>query len=161
MRIMSSCNLTLGEDAAFQQETVRQTVERVSERFTKEADKKLRKEQEEHKATSESLKSEMARTQKVRSRLYSNCRIAASILAWIISVFISGLLIVGLVASVLVRENNLILAWGLGISVGTVILFTVANLLFGTSVKSLHHVVSDRLSNFLYGLIANRIALGS
>ena len=38
-------HLTLGEDAAFQQETVRQTVERVSKRFTKEADEKLRKEQ--------------------------------------------------------------------------------------------------------------------
>ena len=153
-------HLTLGEDAAFKQETVTQTVERVTRRFTREADERLQKEEEEHRATSESLKEEIDHTQRVRIKVSSICNLVAGIVAWVISGALATLILLGLNATrLLISDSHPVLTWLMLIAAATLIVLTVTNLLFGSSVKDLHQFVVGRISGWLFKFIAKRISL--
>ena len=154
-------HLTLGEDAAFKEETTFQAVDRVMKKFAKEANERLGRERGEHRATLESLESEISRTRKIKENIDSISHLVAVVFAWSISALVSVLLVCGLVANVLIIRNNLILAGVVGLSSVTLLLFTGANLVFGSSVKSMHQFVVARVSVWLFALIANRFALGA
>ena len=153
-------HLTLGEDAAFREETTSQAVDRVLKKFTKEADEKLEREQEEHKTTLESLGSEVERSRRVEENIKSICNVIALVFASAISTLFSVSLFFGLVASVLIIRNNLILAGLVGISSVVLMLFTGLNLVFGSSVKGVHRFVVERVSGWLFKVVGHRIALG-
>ena len=153
-------HLTLGEDAAFKKETITQAIDRVTRRFNKEADDRLNKEQEEHRLTYQTLKSEISRTHEVRERVHAICHVIAKFVAWSISALLGGLVVFGLIESLIISQSNPILAWALRICVLIFIGFTVANILFGSSVKGLHRWVVEQVSAGLYRTIAKRVALG-
>ena len=153
-------HLTLGEDAAFKQETVTQTVERVTRRITKEADDRLKLAEEVHLVTSKSLKEEICRTRKIRVRVSSICNFAAQVVAWIVSGTLAVLILLGLNATrLLIQDSHPILTWLMYMAAATLIVFTVVNLLIGSSVKNLHQVLVSRISRWLFRFVADRVGL--
>ena len=155
-------HLTLGDDASLTQETITQTLERVSNEIKKEESGKLRVEQEEHQRTLEELSSQRVRNrtleelnsqrvrnEKIKVNLYWRCRRNARVLAWLLLAPIGLILVVGLVAGIGLRSTNPILRWGLTAGSIVVALWTLVNLLFGSTVKGLHERLQNRLLTWL------------
>ncbi len=136
--------LTLGEEEALTEQTISETLNRVTDEIKKEESEKLTAEQAAHRKTQADLASERADKERVRERLYWRCRRRANGCAWFVSALIAILLPVGLVAGFGVKSNNPVLGWLLAIGSGILILLTLGNLIFRITVKGLHQSVQDR-----------------
>ena len=139
-------NLTLGEEDALTEQTVTETLKRVTEEIKKEESNKYRIEQAAHQKTQEQLAEQRTTNKRVQERLYWRCRRRATVCAWCASTIIVVLLAGGLAAGVGLRSNNPIVGWLLVAASGVLILLTLGNLIFGTStsVKRLHEGVQAR-----------------
>ena len=138
--------LTLGDDASLTEETVTQTLERVSNEIKKEESKELTEEQEKHQRTLEELDSQTVRNEKIRGNIYWRCRRNARVLAWLFLAPIGLILVVGLlVAGIGLRSTNPILRWGFIAGSIVATLWTLMNLFFGSTVKGLHGRLQNRL----------------
>ena len=133
-------HLTLGEDASLTAETVTDTLERVSAEIKKEESTRLAEEKGYHQDTQEALDFERTRTQEIISKLYWRCLGRARTLALALSVGAGVLLAIVLL---LLSEMGLfsaspVISWVfIGVST-TLALLTLANLVFGSTVKGLH-----------------------
>lgn len=141
--------LTLGDEGALTEETVTETLRRVSSEIRKEETGKLTAEQEAHRKVQDELASERAKKKKIQERLYWRCRRKARIFAWFLSVFIGLLLMAGLAAGLGLRSSNQILGWLLTAGVGVVLLLTLGNLIMGSTVQGLHERVQQRCLKWL------------
>ena len=139
-------HLTLGNDASLTEETVVQTLERVSSEIKKEESEKLAIEREELRRTQTELNAQRGRNQKLISNQYWQCRRWANFLACISSVAL-GLVLVAtnLYAGFGLRSTNPIVAWAIWGGSIIVTTTTLANLLFGSTVKGIHNWLRDRL----------------
>ena len=139
-------HLTLGSDASLTEETVVQTLERVSSEIKKEESEKLTIEREEHRRTQTELNAQRNRNQKLISNQYWRCRRWASLLARISSVVL-GLVLVAtnVYAGFGLSSTNPIVAWAIWGGSIVVATTTLANLLFGSTVKGIHNWLRDRL----------------
>ena len=142
-------HLTLGEDTALTTETVTETLERVSNEIKKEESEKLMIEQEAHQKTQDVLNSQRDRNQEIKSSIYWRCYHRARVMAWISSVVIGIMLLVGLSTPLGLGLTNPVFAWGIGIGSIIVALLTLMNLLFGSTVKRLHNKVENRCLTWL------------
>ena len=131
-------NLTLGEEDALSKQTITETLKRVTEEITKEESDKHREEQAAHEKTRKELKKQRAIKKGVQERLYWRCRRQAAACAWFASAIIVALLIGGLAAGVGLRSGNPIIGGVLVVASGVLVLLTLSNLVFGTSVRRLH-----------------------
>ncbi len=152
-------HLTLGEDAAIKQETLKQTVDRVTGKVTKEADEKLRTEQEEHKTTLEALRSELDRSQTTKERLRQWCRRAAGVIAYAISVLIVIALLSGVIGGLRLTSTAPVIGWIISTGSGLVTFLSLLNLVVGTNVRGLHFWVRDKLSSWLFNFIARAFSI--
>ena len=137
-------NLTLGEEDALTEQTVTETLKRVTEEIKKEESNKYRMERAAHQETQERLAEQRTIKTLVQERLYWRCRRRATVCAWCASAIIVVLLTGGFAAGVGLRSNNPIVGWLLVASSGVLILLTLGNLVFGTSVRRLHEGVQAR-----------------
>ena len=137
-------NLTLGEEDALTEQTVMETLKRVTEEIKKEESNKYRMERAAHQETQEQLAEQRTIKKLVQERLYWRCRQRATVCAWCASTIIVVLLTGGLAAGVGLRSNNPIVGWLLVAASGVLILLTLGNLVFGTSVRRLHEGVQAR-----------------
>ena len=137
-------NLTLGEEDALTEQTVTETLRRVTEEIKKEESNKYRMEQAAHQETRKQLAEQRTIKKDVQERLYWRCRRRATVCAWCASIIIVGLLIGGLTAGVGVRPNDPIAGWLLMATSGVLISLTLGNLIFGTTVRRLHEGVQAR-----------------
>ena len=165
-------HLTLGQDAALTTETITKTLERVSSeikkeeskklmaeqqahqetldvlnsqqiRIKKEESKKLMAEQQAHQETLDVLNSQQIRNQRILSNVYWQCRDRARVFARIVSWGMGVLLGIGLLAGWGLRSTSPFVSSVLMGAFGISSLFTLANLVVGSTVKDLH----DRLQN--------------
>lgn len=138
-------HLTLGNDASLTEETVVETLERVSSEIKKEESEKLAVEREEHNRTRTELDTQLDRNQKLISNQYWRCRRWANFWAYISSV---GLGLVLVAANVYARFElhltNPIVAWAITGGSVLVAVMTLANLLFGSTVKGIHNWLKHR-----------------
>ena len=147
-------NLTLGEEDALSKQTITETLKRVTEEITKEESDKHREEQAAHEKTRKKLKKQRAIKKGVQERLYWRCRRQAAACAWFASAIIVALLIGGLAAGVGLRSGNPIIGGLLVVASGVLILLTLSNLVFGTSVRRLH----ERMKFHCLGWLTRRKA---
>ena len=152
-------HLTLGEDAAIKQETLKQTVDRVTGKVTKEADEKLRTEQEKHRMTSETLRSEMDNNQAIREKVRKWCRSVAGGIAYAVSVLIVFALLSGVIGGLRLSSSAPMIGLIISIGSGLVTFGSLLNLVFGTNVRDLHSWVRDKLSSWLFNFIARAISI--
>lgn len=136
--------LTLGDENALTEETITETLRRVSEEIKKEESEKLTTEQEEHRRTQDERTALYSEKKRIQERMYWRCRRKAKIYAWLASVAIGLLLVVGLVVGLGLRSNNQVLGWVFVASSGVLLALTLVNLLVGSTVKDFHQRIQDR-----------------
>ena len=138
-------HLTLGDAAALTHETITEILERVSGEIKKEETERLDAEKEAHQQTQDELNSLRDNKEKIQERLYWRCRRKANVFTRVLTGFIVLLIVFGFAAGFGVTSQNSLL--GLVLIAGSVItsLLTIGNLLFGSTVKSLHQRVHNWL----------------
>ena len=137
-------NLTLGEEEALTEQTVTETLKRVTEEIQKEESDKYRSEREAHQRTKKVLAEQRTSLECTQKRLYWRCRKQATVCAWCASISICVLLAIWLAAGVGLGSNNAIVAGLILASSAVLIVLTFGNLIFGTTVKRLHEKVQVR-----------------
>ena len=152
-------NLTLGEEDALTEQTVTETLKRVTEEIKKEESNKYRLEQAAHQETQEELAKQRTIKTRIQERLYWRCQRQAVACAWCASTIIVVLLIGGLATGVGLRSDNPIVGWLLAAAFGVLIFLTLSNLIFGTSVRQLHDRMQARCLAWFIGRKASEIGL--
>ncbi|MFH2036447.1 MAG: hypothetical protein ABIJ45_08595 [Candidatus Zixiibacteriota bacterium] len=140
--------LTLGEEHALTAQTVTETLKRVEAEIKKEESEKYREEQAAHRKTQEQLAEQREKNKDVQKRLYWRCLKRARLCASILSIVIVVLLACGLAAGTGLRSNSPIVGWALVVGLGALILLTLSNLVFGTTVKRVHERIQARFQTW-------------
>jgi hypothetical protein len=141
--------LTLGDDAALTEETIMETLERVSAEIKREETKKIDAEAQAHQGTRQELITETAKKNRLQERLYWKCYRSAQRLTQFVGGLVVVLLVLGLLEGIGVRATNWWLGWILMIGSVATLAFSLANFMIGTTVKSiqgwLHEYILNRL----------------
>ena len=155
------CTFTpaLTEEDALTEQTVTETLKRVTEEIKKEESNKYRLEQAAHQETQEELAKQRTIKTRIQERLYWRCQRQAVACAWCASTIIVVLLIGGLATGVGLRSDNPIVGWLLAAAFGVLIFLTLSNLIFGTSVRQLHDRMQARCLAWFIGRKASEISL--
>ena len=142
-------HLTLGDDARLTQETISETLERVSGEIKKEELLKLSAEQVSHRETEDALRSQETRNREILQALYWRCRRRAGLFAWGVSSVLTILLAIALLfASGLVPVPD-VASWMIRASLVILGLATLARLVAGYTVKDFHQWVEGRFLTWL------------
>ena len=129
-------NLTLGEENALTEQTVTETLKRVTEEIQKEENDKYRRERDAHQKTQEELARQHADRERVQERIYWRCQRQATVCAWCATVGGGLVLTVGLIRTgVGVAPENPMVA---GLFAAPLMLWTVLNWIRGTTIKDVH-----------------------
>lgn len=137
-------NLTLGEEGALTEQTVTETLRRVTEEVQKEESEKYKRERMAHEGTRRELAEQRRIRENAQHRLYWRCWRQATACAWCASTGVGLALILGLAAGAGFRSSNAIAGWLLMMATGVFGVATLVNLIFGTSVRNLHGQVRSR-----------------
>ena len=132
-----------------QRDRNQEAFELVSNEIKEEESEKLMIEQEAHQKTQDALNSQWDHNQEIMSSIYWRCYHRARVMAWISSVVIGIMLLVGLSTPLGLGLTNPVFAWGIGIGSIIFALLTLMNLLFGSTVKRLHNKVENRCLTWL------------
>jgi hypothetical protein len=146
--------LTLGDEAALTEETITETLRRVSKEITKEESEKLAAEKAAHRETQVKLTSERIEKQGVQERVFWRLRRKARGCGWFIAGLIGVLLVVGFAAGFGLRSSDPVLGLTLTFGSGAVFVLTLCNLIFGTTVRDLQR----RVENFCLSWFIRREA---
>ncbi len=142
--------LTLGDEAALTEETVTETLRRVSSEIKKEESEKVRHEQEAHRRTQQELAKAVTARESLQKRTYWMCRRKAQWCAWAVSGAVLVLLVLGIGSGLGLRTHDAVIGWGLLLGSAFLAIATLANLLFGSTVKHIHETTQARcLTYFL------------
>jgi hypothetical protein len=142
--------LTLGEETALTEETVTETLRRVTREIKKEESEKVGEEQQSHRRTQEELAATKAERESLQKRIYWKSRWKSQLYAWIASGAMAILLILGVVAGLGVKAQNPVVGWSLVGGSLFLAIATLANAFFGTTVREVHAAIQARcLTYFL------------
>ena len=136
-------DLTMGDETALTEESVTETLKRVSAGIRKEETDKLGREREAHRQTKAHLDEAHDQRQQVIRTLYWRCHAKARTLSTMIAGCVCLLLLVGVLAGFGVTADNPILRWTFTIGIAALALFTIGNLIFGTTAAHLHQRVQS------------------
>jgi len=153
-------NLTLGEEDALTDQTITETLARVTTEIKKEENEKYREEQAAHLKTQQDLAAERAERQSLQKRLYWRCHAKATACAWVVSIIVGVLTVVGLVAGIGLTTSSPVIGWILFAGSGILIFVTLGNLFLGTTVKGLHSRIHAMCLTWLLrreSLVSDRI----
>ena len=142
-------NLTLGDEDALTEETITETLSRITEEIKKEEIEKLTTEQNAHGETKAALMREQFHKKRLQDRLYWRCHKNANYITWFVTMLIAIFLIVGIVSSFGLNSSNPVVSLIIGIGSGCLVLLTLGNLYFGTTVKQAHQFIHKKLIKLL------------
>lgn len=156
-------HLTLGEDSSLTEETVTQTLERVTSQIKSEESAKLAREQEDHQDTQSTLAQERTRLVEERTShaetraekqqmvegLFWRCRRNARRLAGVASGIVAVVLVAGSLAVVGFPSSAPIAGWVISACFIALSVFALINLISGYSVRRLHEWISKRFLSWL------------
>lgn len=141
--------LTLGDDEALTEETIIETLERVSAEIRHEEVQRTEAAVEAQQETQKKLATEVSKTDRLRERIYWSCDSAARRMAWIVIAVILALLVLGLFEGLGIRTSNKVGGWLLALGSGSVLVSGLVSFIWGTTVKDtqskLHKYVLKRL----------------
>ena len=137
-------NLTLGEEDALSEQAVTEMLRRVTEEIQKEESDKYRRERDAHRRTKEELDRQRADKERAQQRLYWRCRRQAAVCAWCATMGVGLVLTVGLIGAVIgVAPESPIIAGLFATASVALVLWTMVNLIWGTTIKNVHERVRD------------------
>jgi hypothetical protein len=140
---------TLGEEAALTEETVTETLRRVTDELKKEEMEKLTQEQVSHRKTQDELAATKGQNESLQKRIYWKSRRKSLLCAWCASFATGILLVLGVVAGFGLHGRHPILGWLLLGSAMFLAVATLANVFFGTTVRQVHAVIQSRCLTYL------------
>lgn len=138
-------HLTMGDEDALTEETVTETLRRVSTEIKKEESEKLRTEQIAHLQTQKGLALARAEKKVVQERLYWRCSRRAMQSSWAVAAIIAVLLLGGIAAGLGLKSANPVLGWILLIASSLTTLATSLDMIVGFSVKETREKIERRL----------------
>ena len=141
--------LTLGEENALNEEMISQTLERTTHAIKSEEVQNLRMEQEKHQHTQEKLYEALAEKEKFQKRVYWRCQRRAKFGAWAISGLMFIFLGLGIAEGLGMQTQALWVGNVMMFGAGTLLLLTIANLIFGTTVKKCHTFIENKIFTYL------------
>lgn len=141
--------LTLGDESALTEETVTETLRRVTNEIKKEEDQKLTAEQVAHAKTLSDLQKEREEKQRIQERLYWRCRQRAKRYSWAVAITVGVVLIAGIVAGFVVTPKNAILGRVLAGLFAVATIAGVVDLLVDFSVRQMREKLERRLLAWL------------
>ncbi len=157
-------DLTLGSEVALTNQTITETLKRVkveiedevtrklknkSEKIEEELNLKLRSEKHSHKETRRRADVNADQILQIRNKLFWRCRRNAGVIAWITSVSIAIILLIGFFATLGNYLN--IYHFDLFMEISGVIfgIFAFLSLVFGFTIKHIHHQIRKRCNELL------------
>ena len=152
-------SLTLGEDESLTENSITYVLNKVTAEIKKEETENLTAEQSAHKETQKNLSLEREKNRRVSEQLFWSCKKSANRIASGIAIFISILIIIGLLEGYDYKATNPILGWSMTIGSIVLPLLTWAGLSFGTNTKNIHGWVRDRLTNWLFQKEAKKLGV--
>jgi len=151
-------NLTLGEEDSLSDQTISEVLSRVTEEIRRDENDKFVAEKTAHSKTQSDLDKERNAKLSIQQNLYWHCDRRAKNIAWMISIGLILLLVVGVAVSFGFPFENQIIKWALPIILASLFLFTLINFIWGATVKGLHQSLHTHYRSFL--LKREAIALG-
>ena len=142
-------HLTLGHDASLTQETVIETLKRVSGEIKEEESKKLSAEQLAHRGTQDGLRSQQTRNSEILRALYWRCRKKARLFAWGVSTALTALLATALLFGLGPLPVPDVASWIIIASLVMLALATLARFVAGYTIKDFHLWVEGRFLTWL------------
>jgi hypothetical protein len=144
--------LTLGDEDALTQETIMQTLTRVTQEITKEESDRLSAEKVAHHETQAALAKELTDRRKIEQNLYWTCDRRAKRTSWTVAVMLACLLIAGGISGYLLKSTDGIIGLFLLFGSISLIVFGFVDLFWGLSVLDLRgrleHFVRKRLISY-------------
>ena len=148
-------NLTLGEDSALTEDTLMQTLERVSNEIRKEESARLVAEQQAHQSTHRDLESVREQSEDMRRGIYWKCqktsRLQSRIIAYVLGFLMLADLGAGIVLPFIGSPTTALVIVPVVLVVG---FFTFMSRWHGISVRDIRH----RLDNWLLSRLLKREA---
>lgn len=143
---------TLGEDDALNEEIIMHTLDSAIAAIKKEESEKFKQEQEAHWKTQETLHSEQVHNEEILNKISRQCGQDARRLARIFVGIFVIILLAGSFYGLGLRSTKPVIGWAL--TGGAIVLFllSVANLVFGSTLKDYH----KRVENWCYTWLRER-----
>ena len=148
-------HLTLGDGASLTEETVKETLERVSDEIKRDESEKLSAEQEAHQKTQYALNSQQTRNREILRAVYWRSRKKARMFAWGVSTVFTVLLATALIFGLRPLPGLVTLpipdvaSWIVMASLVMLTLATLARFVGGYTIKDFHLWVEGRLLTWL------------
>jgi hypothetical protein len=136
--------LTLGQEEALTEETVTETLARVTEEIRKEDQGLLREESEKHEVTRADRDAAKRANEVLLQRMFWRIRRHARVAAWAASTFLISLVLIGVVAGIGVSAHNPIVSYLLLAGSITLGVITVISWIYGTTARKLHADIERR-----------------
>ena len=131
-------DLTLGDETSLTEETVTETLKRISREIRKEETGKLDIEKEAHRKIQDKLTTLFEQNEKIQKNLYWRCRRRSKICSWIPTSIISLLLVLGFLVNLGVQSTATLLKWGFTAAFVVFALCALGNVFLGSTVKLFH-----------------------
>ncbi|MBI2842374.1 MAG: hypothetical protein HYX78_03140 [Armatimonadetes bacterium] len=138
-------SLTLGEEDALTEQTIKETLRRVTDEIKKEENDRLRAEQAAHDLTLEKLAAERAEKEQIQRRLYWRCARSAKRWSWAIAALAAALLLGGVATGLGLMSSAPLMGWILLIGSGLATILSALDLMVGFSVKEMRVKLEKRL----------------
>jgi hypothetical protein len=138
-------SLTLGSEDALTEETITETLQRVSSEIKKEESEKLSAEQIAHRQTQDNLALERAEKKRVLERLYWRCSRRAKRYSWAVAAGVGLLLLGGIAAGLGLKSTAPVLGWILFFGSALITLAPIFDTMFGFSVREMRDKLEKRL----------------
>ena len=142
-------HLTLGDGTSITEETVKETLGRVSGEIKKEESEKLSTEQQAHRKTQDALRSQQTRNREVLGILYWRCRKKARFFAWGVSITLTALLAIALLFGLEPLPAPPIASWIITASVLILALASLSRFMAGYTIRDFHMWVENRFATWL------------
>jgi hypothetical protein len=145
--------LTLGDDSALTEETVIETLERVTAAIRHEETGKITAEVQAHQDTREMLNTEIAVKSKIQEKLYWRCDNRARQITRICGIILFVLLSVGIMRELFgIIYHHSINWWPITIASAFMLGFSLLHYVYGTTIKS----TQDRLHTVILSFLLDR-----
>jgi len=140
-------SLTLGQEDALTEDSVMETLRRVTEEIKKEEAEKFAAEKEAHNQTKKRLSELLEKEKRIQERIYWQCEKKANIGSWISFVLIIIILLLGLFGASIVTNNILIKLLLKGAGILTAIVYFI-DLVFGIPLNNFRLNIKRQLLNW-------------
>ena len=149
--------LTLGEEEALTEETISETLRRVTLAIKSEENEKLHSEKVSHQQTIQSLIAEKKEKKSIQERLYWRCVKRAKNISWGAAIVLAILLLAGIAAGLGLKSSYPSLGWLLIICSGIVTLASTIDVLFSFSVRE----ARNKFEKWLLVILVRRDSLAT